>query len=97
MHRNNLPEDLVNKYHLPFSQYRTLGFISLISVHVYYYTKDSVSMRCRSCKKKNVQHTQPFSLLWAYFPLVWNTDIKPVNLFQAKIYKQGVCVFLCSS
>lgn len=47
-------------------------------------------------KKKNVQHTQPFSGLCAYFSILWNTDMQRVDLFQGKIYKQWVCVCLHS-
>jgi len=62
MHKTNLPEDFVNKYHLPFSQYRTLSFILLISLHAYFYTKDSVSMHCRFLQEeKRSAHSAFFS------------------------------------
>lgn len=67
MHKNNLLEDFVNKYHLPFSQFCTLSFILLISLHVYYYTKGSVSMHCRFLQEEKCSaHSAFFSALGVF-------------------------------
>lgn len=64
MHKTDLLEDFVNKYHLPFSQYRTLSFVLLISLHIHDYTKDSVSMRCRFLQEEKFSaHSAFFSAL----------------------------------